>query len=153
VEGGIMNKQPPWYYSIPPSPQDAPCYTWTQALDPPPPGPLEAQVEHDVETAIKHADERRLSVWRGLTLAGIPIWEGFRKLHTELDDCWKYRRKRYLLWRAAALKTMRERALYRADPVDGKLVVDKLLAACCRGRYVGWDQRQLRSLHLPRRER
>jgi hypothetical protein len=62
-----------WYREIPPSLGDDPWQTWIKALDfPHRHQPLEAQVEYDVEAAIERADERRLSVWRGLTLSGIP---------------------------------------------------------------------------------
>jgi hypothetical protein len=55
------------------------------------------------------------------------IWAGFRERHTELEDRWKYRRKRYLLWRAAALKTMLDRGNYQ-DAADAQMIRDKLLA-------------------------
>jgi hypothetical protein len=60
-------------------------------------GPL---IEHAVEDAILHADARRLAVAR---VIGPPMWAGFRRHHVRLDGCWEYRRKRYLIWRAAAL--------------------------------------------------
>jgi hypothetical protein len=117
-----------WYREIPPSPGDDAWHTWINALGfPRRHQPLEAQVEHDIEDAIKRADEHRLSVWRGLTLSGIPIWAGFRKRHLELDERWDYRRNRYLVWRVAALKTLVDREQYY-DPIDGKLTRDKLLA-------------------------
>ena len=48
----------------------------------------------------------------------VPTPESFQHVrHTELEDSWKYRRMRYQLWRAAALRRRRR----RDDP-------DKLLA-------------------------
>ena len=55
------------------------------------------------------------------------MWAAFRKHHIALDGSWKYRRKRFLIWRAAALKTIVDRGYYQ-DAVDALMIRDKLLA-------------------------
>ena len=119
--------EPRWFDVIEPSEGDRPWQTWVKALGfPRRYGPLEAAIEHAVEDAILHVDRRRLAV--AGALAALPqMWAVLCKHHIALDDCWKYRRKRYLLWRAAALKTMLHRSLYQ-DAADAAMIRDRLLA-------------------------
>jgi len=120
-------REPPWFYAIEPSEGDRPWQTWVKALGfPRRHDPLEAEIEHAVEDAIRHADARRLAVARALAFSSC-MWSAFRERHTELDERWDYRRNRYLIWRAAALKTMLDRGYYQ-DAVDAQMIRDKLLA-------------------------
>ncbi len=123
----ISTAEPRWFDAIEPSKDDLPWLTWVKALGfPRQYDPLEAEIEHGVEDAILHADRCRLAI--ADALAAFPqMWAAFRKHHIALDDRWKYRRRRFLIWRAAALKTMLERGYYQ-DAVDAEMIQEKLLA-------------------------
>jgi hypothetical protein len=55
----------------------------------------------------------------------IEQWATFRKHHQDLDGGGKYCRKRYMVWRAAALAVICERDCFQ-DEVDAKEAHDKL---------------------------
>jgi hypothetical protein len=112
-----------WLDSLASSPGD-PWHTWIRTLGfPRQHGPLDAEVEHAAENAILEADARRLAVSRTLP----DIWQDFRKHHVELDGRGKYRRMRYRIWRAAALKTLLA-CLYYQDDADIVQIGGKLVA-------------------------
>ena len=105
--------------------QDRPWQTWVTGLGfPRRYDPLEAEIEHAVEDAILHAID---ADWPWPPGSISAMWAAFRKHHVALGGRWKYRRKRFLIWRAAALKTMVDRGYYQ-DAVDAEMIRDKLLA-------------------------
>src|SRR5436305_1103694 len=54
-------------------------------------------------------------------------WAAFKQHHEGLEDCYKYRRMRFLIWRASALKVTYDRDAFQ-DQIDAKLARDTLLA-------------------------
>jgi hypothetical protein len=101
--------QPDWLELLDISAGD-PWETWVETLGfPHQYEPLDATIEHAVEDAILHADARRRAVGRVFP----QMWADFRRHHDELDGRGKYRRIRYRIWRAAALKTMLDHGHYQ----------------------------------------
>jgi hypothetical protein len=112
-----------WLETLDASPGD-PWETWVRTLGfPRRYAPLDAAIEHAVEDAILRADARRLAVGRALPM----IWADFRRHHDELDGRGKYRRLRYRIWRAAALKTMLDHHHYQ-DEAEAAIIRSKLAA-------------------------
>jgi hypothetical protein len=70
---------------------------------------------------IEHVDARRIAV-----ASVLPIWDSFRRRHDDLDGCPKYRRRRYLIWRAAAMTMLLERGAYQ-DEADAAMIRAKLV--------------------------
>jgi hypothetical protein len=111
---------------------DADCYdpwcNWLQGLGFPRCGygPLEAWLEHDIEDAITAADRLRLATAPTTKLFTI-AWDNFKRQHEELECRGKYRRLRYMTWRATALKVLCERHRFQ-DEADAHQARDKLLA-------------------------
>jgi hypothetical protein len=89
-------------------------------------GPLDAWIEDDVEELIQRADRLRLSIVPE-TKRFTDIWAAFRRRHENLEDRNKYRRNRYLTWRAAALTLICQRDRFQ-DVVDRNTAHDKLAA-------------------------
>jgi hypothetical protein len=89
-------------------------------------GPLQADIERDIEAVIRVADQLRLSVVPK-TERFAAQWQTFRKHHEELDSGGKYRRRRYMVWRAAALKVLCYRDCFQ-DEIDARQAHDKLAA-------------------------
>ena len=81
-------------------------------------GPLQAWLENDIESAIRTADALRLAT-APHTDTFTKQWHGFRRHHEELDFGGKYRRQRYMVWRAAALKALCERNAFQ-DAADSQ---------------------------------
>jgi hypothetical protein len=117
-----------WYDGVEPT-QGDPWSDWLQFL----PsrtllgrGPLEYPIEADIEDAIRGTDQLRLSIVP-TTKHFAEMWTTFRRHHETLDDIYEYRRKRYLIWRAAALKEMCDRNRFQ-DDADRRQACDKLAA-------------------------
>jgi hypothetical protein len=116
-----------WHDEIPPSPGH-PWLTWFDALSfPRGYGPLDAGIERWIEDTCRAADKRRLAVAKA-TECFPQMWAAFRHRHDELDDCYECRRKRWLLWRCAALKVAHDRGDFQ-DAIDANQVRDKLIAS------------------------
>lgn len=86
-------------------------------------GPLDAGIERKVEDLIQAADARRLDVIFGHG----PMWAMFRAHHEALEERGKYRRRRYMIWRAAALKTICDCHQFQ-DDIDAAQAHNKLAA-------------------------
>jgi len=112
----------PWFYRIEPS--DDPWRNWFAMLDFPHHGPLDAELERDVEALCLAADRRRMAT-DPTTKHFATMWATFRGHHVRLEDNWKYRRTRYLVWRAAALKVIHE-GHWGQDSTDRLQVRNKL---------------------------
>jgi hypothetical protein len=89
-------------------------------------GPLDAWIEHDVDELIQRADRLRLSIVPE-TKRFTDMWAAFRRHHENLEDRNKYRRRRYLTWRAAALTLICQRDCFQ-DVIDRSMARDKLAA-------------------------
>lgn len=89
--------------------------------------PLDAWLESAVDELMAAGDRRRLST-TPTTEKFAALWATFRKHHEELEECWDYRRKRWLIWRACALKVIYDRGDFQ-DAVDRRQCHDKLVAA------------------------
>jgi hypothetical protein len=128
IEAGMRDcvMEDRWFDRIASTPND-PWLDWRRMLSKPPQGyhPLEAWIEYDIENAIEAADQLRLTV-TPTTEHFAAIWARFRRQHEELDDCGDYRRNRYLVWRAAALKVMCDRNRFQ-DDINRKQARDKLV--------------------------
>lgn len=88
--------------------------------------PLDAQLERDVEGLMAAADCWRLSIVP-TTKAFAAMWTTFRGHHENLEDNWSYRRQRWLVWRACALKVIYDRGVFQ-DVVDHTQCHNKLVA-------------------------
>jgi hypothetical protein len=88
--------------------------------------PLEAQIEHQVEDLCGAADIRRLTV-EPTTMRFTKIWATFRGHHEALEGRGKYRTRRFLVWRASALRVIYDRGGFQ-DEIDANQVRDKLVA-------------------------
>jgi hypothetical protein len=118
-----------WFDSIGAT-QGDPWVDWLQHLFPPGEllgrSPLGYWIEDDIEDAIRATDQLRLTVVP-TTKHFTEMWATFRSHHVALDDGYKYRRKRYLVWRAAALKEMCDRDSFQ-DESDQRQARNKLVA-------------------------
>ena len=101
-----------------------PWLHWLSGCRFPHEGPLRAWLENDIESAIRTADALRLATTPS-TAHFTTIWDNFRRHHEELNSGGKYRRQRYMVWRAAALKALCERNCFQ-DDVDAKQARDVL---------------------------
>jgi len=91
-----------WFDGIKPAAD--PWWDWFGMLCFPPHGPLDSWIEHYiVEDICRAADKLRLTVVP-TTERFTATWATFRKHHEALDDSYKHRRKRWLVWRASALR-------------------------------------------------
>jgi hypothetical protein len=88
--------------------------------------PLDSWLEHAVETMIEDADALRLSVSPATKHFGA-TWALFRRQHEHLETSYRYRRNRYLVWRAAGLTVLRARNRFQ-DLADLEQVRDRLAA-------------------------
>ena len=104
------------------------CYDpwsdWLDAMCFPHEGPLHDWLEQDIKDVIHAADQLRLATVPQ-TQTFTKQWATFRKHHQDLDAGGKYCRKRYMVWRAAALTVICERDRFQ-DEVDAKEARDKL---------------------------
>jgi hypothetical protein len=83
-------------------------------------------VERYVEDACRAADNVRLRVVPR-TQRFTDRWAAFRRHHEDLEDSAKYRRTRWLIWRAAALRTALDFNLgITQDEADARIVHVKL---------------------------
>ncbi len=103
---------------------DDPWRDWLYQLRFPHEGPLQAWLENDIESAIRTADALRLATVPH-TDTFTKQWHTFRRHHEELDCGGKYRRRRTMIWRAAALKVICERDRFQ-DDIDRRLANDVL---------------------------
>lgn len=103
---------------------DDPWRDWLKALRFPHEGPLRDWLEYDIESAIRAADELRLTSLPQ-TETFTKRWATFRSHHEELDGRGKYCRNRYMIWRAAALTAICERNCFQ-DDTDAHEAHDKL---------------------------
>ena len=87
-------------------------------------GPLHDWLEYDIEAAIKQTDALRLATVRQ-TDTFAKQWASFRQHHENLDQRGKYRRLRYMIWRAAALTVLCQRDRFQ-DDTDAREARDKL---------------------------
>lgn len=101
-----------------------PWLHWLSGCRFPHEGPLQAWLENDIESAIRTADALRLATTPS-TAHFTTIWDAFRRHHEELDCGGKYRRERYMAWRAAALKALCARNCFQ-DDADAKQARDVL---------------------------
>lgn len=101
-----------------------PWHNWLSQVRYPHEGPLHTWLENDIENAIKAADALRL-VTQPQTKTFSEQWATFRRYHEELDERGKYRRNRYMTWRAAALKVLCECDRFQ-DDTDAREAHDKL---------------------------
>lgn len=85
--------------------------------------PLDAEIEHRIERICYAADRHRLAVVP-TTKRFASMWLQFRLHHEALEDCYKYRYRRWLVWRASALKVIY--AGDHQDEADVYLAYDKL---------------------------
>jgi hypothetical protein len=87
--------------------------------------PLDAWIERRVEDLCRAADVRRLAV-EPATMRFAQIWATFRRHHEALEERGKHRTRRWLVWRASALRVVFERAGFQdeidADQARAKLV-------------------------------
>jgi hypothetical protein len=79
--------------------------------------PPHDRLEIEITTAIKAADALRLSI-TPQTARFDRQWMTFRRYHEDLDQGGKYRRKRFMVWRAAALKVFCERDYFQDKVAD-----------------------------------
>jgi hypothetical protein len=95
--------EPRWFDRIEPTAGN-PWRHWFGMLRYPRHGPLDSWIErYIIEDICRAADKLRLTV-KPATQRFTATWATFRKHHETLDDNYEYRRKRWLVWRAAALK-------------------------------------------------
>jgi hypothetical protein len=87
---------------------------------------LDAGIEHDIEEACRAADGLRLAIVP-TTKRFAEMWATFRRHHEQLDGSYKFRRRRWLAWRAAALTVICARNRFQ-DVVDANQARDKLAA-------------------------
>jgi hypothetical protein len=115
-------EEQPWFYRI----EDTadPWRHWFRMLRFPRHGPLDAEIERHIEELCQAADERRLAIVP-TTKRFAEMWATFRRHHEGLEDCWKYRRRRWLVWRAAALKVAFECG-WGQDEADDVVIRGKL---------------------------
>jgi hypothetical protein len=76
------------------------------------------QLEHDIEEACRAADGLRLAI-APATKRFAEMWATFRRHHEQLDGSYKFRRRRGLVWRAAALTVICARNRFQ-DVVDAR---------------------------------
>jgi|HubBroStandDraft_6_1064221.scaffolds.fasta_scaffold1210126_3 hypothetical protein len=95
---------------------DDPWLDWLSMIPFPRYKPLEAQIECQVETLIRAADVRRLAV-EPTTLRFTQIWATFRRHHEALEGRGKHRRRRFHVWRVAALTIIHDRGGFQ-DVID-----------------------------------
>lgn len=87
-------------------------------------GPHEAWIEHDIARLVRRADELRLGI-EPTTKRFAAMWSRFRQHHEELEGRGKYLRKRWMIWRGAALRVMRDYQMWQ-DDVDLRLLREQL---------------------------
>lgn len=87
--------------------------------------PLDEWIEVDVRELIAAADSRRLEMVP-TTKHFTATWATFRHHHEEMEDRGKNRRRRWLVWRAAALKVFHDRGRFQ-DVLDFNQCHDKLI--------------------------
>jgi hypothetical protein len=94
--------EPRWFDII--EPADNPWRNWFRMLCFPQHGPLDTWIERRiVEDVCRAADRLRLSVTPA-TARFEATWARFCHHHNTLDESYEYRRKRWLVWRASALR-------------------------------------------------
>jgi hypothetical protein len=102
--------EPRWFDVI--EPCERPWRDWFSMLQFPCHSPTDGWIEGRlVEDVCRHADRWRLAV-APATPRFAAAWATFRHHHEQLDDCYKYRRKRWLIWRGAALKVAHDHGDY-----------------------------------------
>jgi hypothetical protein len=89
--------------------------------------PHEAWIEHDIERLVRQADELRLQI-EPATKRFAVMWLRFRQHHEGLEERGKYLRKRWMIWRGAALRVMRDYRMWQ-DEVDLRLLRAQLAEA------------------------
>jgi hypothetical protein len=99
--------------------------------------PHELWIEQDLEQLVRAADRQRLHV-EPVTERFGRMWATFRQHHVCLDERGKYRRRRWMVWRAAALKVMHDRGMYQ-DSVDERLLLVQLAQAMRFHGPINWD--------------
>src|SRR4029077_1199124 len=93
---GKVDPEPRWFDVI--EPTDNPWREWFDMLRFPPHGPLDSWIErYIVEDICRAADKLRLTVTPA-TARVEAMWARFNHHHNRLDDNYKYRRKRWLVW-------------------------------------------------------
>jgi hypothetical protein len=103
---------------------DDPWRNWLAAARFPREGPLHGHSENDIKDAITATDALRLTT-TPTTNTFAPQWATFRRQHCELDESSKYRRRRYMVWRGAALTSLCQQDRFQ-DVVDAGEAHDKL---------------------------
>jgi hypothetical protein len=93
-----------------------PWQDWLRVQRFPHAGPLLDWLEYRIAELIKAADIMRLATQPTTKTFGRQ-WDTFRHHHCELDGRGKYRRQRYMIWRAAALKVLCDRNRFQ-DEID-----------------------------------
>jgi hypothetical protein len=104
-----------------------PWQDWLTALPPLPQrghGPLDATLEAAITATIEVADAARREMQPSTPHFDI-MWQRFRQHHERLDDGADWRRRRYLVWRAAALTVIGEFAAFQ-DRLDAEQAHDRL---------------------------
>jgi hypothetical protein len=142
---GALDDRTSWFYEL--RSTSSPWHTWLVVSGLPPKGfhPLEAWLEREIVDLCQLADRRRLAV-EPKTDRFATMWATFRRHHEELDERGKHRRARFMIWRAAALKTICDRNRFQ-DDIDRQMARDKLVEAY---QFFGFGSAYPRGLwHVP----